>query len=470
MLTGNDLLNKLKEFESASLLERMRACGYIKPSASDKAEELDIDGFYDAIIAAKGIRLSDYKDEVSSSPDLGDNELNFVFSVTWEDLDLSNIDDFECVMSSDSNRSFDKFVESIEQSNQSLIEKLSQIHLKAIFRGECSPEFSYCRTISRSHGPSLIYNYDNHKLPFFSTLKANFLMKIRASTLQAWISGYETHRFIEEGAMMRYYDKLSSKGQELEEVFFNIFLNENTDLVGMWPDEASFFLFDSEYISEYYLSHAGTISLKSIIDSLNNKLYVNDFQLKSSTLTWTETEEMKVKCVTDVIHDSFIVTSGQSIDSASLLRFVGFADPLTRRSIALHPDSSKAVLDMLANDESDMVRSALRERQLPSEWHYLHPDDMGDLLLGHDIPANVLDVFSECGTGYDNWRIRSNVASNQNASSLSLSRLGEDLCELVRSSVAKNKSTPLQTLKTLCADPVSDVRNNALQTLNSLQL
>ena len=464
-LAGSELLNKLKELEGCSLIERMRACGYIKSSANSDKEELDVDGFYGAIVAANSIKLIDDRDEASSSPDLEDGELNFAYQVTWSDLDLSEIDDFEGIMRSCANNNLTLFIKAIEGNNLSVIGKASQNHLKASFPGECPPELRFCRTISRSHGPSLIYNYQDHKLPFFSTLKANFLMKTKASTLLAWIASYEAYRSIEEGTTMRHYENLTRKGQELEEVLFNRFFFENIDPAGLHPDDASFFIFDFEYISEYYLGHTGAISLRSIIDSLNGKLCHNDFQLQSSTLTWTETEEMKAKCGTDEIYDSFIVNRNQSIDPASLSSFTSFADPLTRRSIAFHPDSSIAILGVLANDESDKVRSAVRERQLPSEWHYLHTDDMDyDLLLGHDIPTSVLDVFSES----DNSWIRRTVASNHNTSSLSLSRLGEDLCEIVRSSVAKNKSTPVLTLEALCADPFPDVRNNALQTLNSL--
>lgn len=466
MLAGNDLLDKLRELKNASLIERIRGCGYTKNNANDNSEEFNIEGFYEAIIAAKSIKLEDYKGGNSSRPDLIDGQLNFVLYTAWDDLDLSGIDDFERAVDPIHGLDLSMFIESIEKNEQRLITKTTQIHLKASFWVDGPNPISFCETISSSHGASLVYNFQNNVIPFFSTLKASFLMKADASFLHTLIANYEIYRFIEEGSIAQYYARLSQKGQELEEKFFNGFINENTTLDYIWPDNASFSMFEHEYLSEYYLNHIRTISLRSIIDSLNGKLCVNDFQLQSSILTWTVTDEMKAKCDSDEIYDSYIVAKEKTIDSAALLSFIVFADPITRRSIAFHPDSSKAVMDALASDESNIVRSAARENQLPSNWHYLHLDNMDcDILLGQGTPASVLDVFAECGNDYQDWRIRSNVASNQNTSSTLLSRLGEDLCELVRSAVAKNKSTPLTTLETLCTDPFLDVRTNARKTL-----
>jgi hypothetical protein len=467
MLAESSLLAKLEELKGCSLIERMRACGYVRLNSNTNKEELDIDGFYGAIVTASGIKSIDDRDEISLSPELEDGELYFIYQAAWFDLDLSEIDDFDCITPSYPNKPLAQLIKSIEENNLSIIAEMLQSHLKASFPGECPPEYSFCGTIAKSHGPSLIYNYQNHKLPFFSTLKANFLMKAKASTLLAWITRYEAYRSITEGSTMRCYGNFSPKRQELEEVFFNTFFFENINPTGLNPDDASFFVFDSEYISEYYMGHSGAVSLKSVISALNHRPCVNEFQLQSSTLTWTETEDMKSKCDTDEIYDSFIVHRNQSIDPETLLSFASFADPLTRRSIAFHPDTSMATLNMLANDESDNVKSAVRERQLPPEWHYLHTDDMDyDLLLDQKIAANVLDIFSES----DNRWIRRTVASNENTSSSSLSLLGADLCEIVRSSVAKNKSTPHLVLESLCTDPNPDVKKNALQTLNSLAL
>jgi hypothetical protein len=56
MLTGSDLLAKVKELGNASKSELVRACGYVS-STKDGGERLNFTAFYEALLEAKGMSL-----------------------------------------------------------------------------------------------------------------------------------------------------------------------------------------------------------------------------------------------------------------------------------------------------------------------------------------------------------------------------------------------------------------------------
>jgi len=56
MLTGADLLAKVKELGDASKSELVRACGYVS-SKKDGGERLNFTAFYEALLEAKGLSL-----------------------------------------------------------------------------------------------------------------------------------------------------------------------------------------------------------------------------------------------------------------------------------------------------------------------------------------------------------------------------------------------------------------------------
>jgi hypothetical protein len=55
-LTGKALLQKVKELSHLAKRETAEKCGYVKMSVSGDAR-LDLSGFYDAVLAAKGVYL-----------------------------------------------------------------------------------------------------------------------------------------------------------------------------------------------------------------------------------------------------------------------------------------------------------------------------------------------------------------------------------------------------------------------------
>lgn len=58
MLTGSDLLAKVKELGDASKSELVRECGYVS-TKKDGGERLNFTAFYEALLEAKGVNLGD---------------------------------------------------------------------------------------------------------------------------------------------------------------------------------------------------------------------------------------------------------------------------------------------------------------------------------------------------------------------------------------------------------------------------
>ena len=56
MLTGSDLLTKVKELGDVSKSDLVRACGYVS-NKKDGGERLNFTAFYEALLEAKGVSL-----------------------------------------------------------------------------------------------------------------------------------------------------------------------------------------------------------------------------------------------------------------------------------------------------------------------------------------------------------------------------------------------------------------------------
>ena len=57
MLTGSDLLDKVKELGDVSKSDLVRACGYVSEK-KDGGDRLNFTAFYEALLEAKGVNLS----------------------------------------------------------------------------------------------------------------------------------------------------------------------------------------------------------------------------------------------------------------------------------------------------------------------------------------------------------------------------------------------------------------------------
>ena len=58
MLSGNDLLAKVKELGDVSKSDLARACGYVS-TKKNGSERLNFTAFYEALLEAKGVNLGD---------------------------------------------------------------------------------------------------------------------------------------------------------------------------------------------------------------------------------------------------------------------------------------------------------------------------------------------------------------------------------------------------------------------------
>ena len=58
MLTGSELLAKVKELGDVSKSDLVRSCGYVS-SKKDGSERLNVTAFYEALLEAKGVSLGD---------------------------------------------------------------------------------------------------------------------------------------------------------------------------------------------------------------------------------------------------------------------------------------------------------------------------------------------------------------------------------------------------------------------------
>ncbi len=67
MLTGSDLLAKVKELGDASKSDLVRACGYVS-TKKDGGGRLNFTAFYEALLEAKGLSLGDGGSKGSGRP------------------------------------------------------------------------------------------------------------------------------------------------------------------------------------------------------------------------------------------------------------------------------------------------------------------------------------------------------------------------------------------------------------------
>jgi hypothetical protein len=77
MLTGVELLAKVKELGDVSKSELVRSCGYVS-TKKDGGERLNFTSFYEALLEAKGLSLSD---GAGKGANRGGRKLSYVATV-----------------------------------------------------------------------------------------------------------------------------------------------------------------------------------------------------------------------------------------------------------------------------------------------------------------------------------------------------------------------------------------------------
>jgi hypothetical protein len=78
MLTGSELLAKVKEIGEASKSDLVRGCGYVS-SKKDGSERLNFTAFYEALLEAKGVSLGEGGGKVAAGK--GGRKLSYVATV-----------------------------------------------------------------------------------------------------------------------------------------------------------------------------------------------------------------------------------------------------------------------------------------------------------------------------------------------------------------------------------------------------
>ena len=78
MLTGSDLLAKVKELGDVSKSELVRSCGYVS-SKKDGSERLNFTAFYEALLEAKGLSFG----ETSKGRGKGGRKLSYTTKVQF---------------------------------------------------------------------------------------------------------------------------------------------------------------------------------------------------------------------------------------------------------------------------------------------------------------------------------------------------------------------------------------------------
>jgi len=103
MLTGPELLAKVKELGDVSKSELVRECGYLS-TKKDGSERLNFTAFYEALLNAKGVNLG--TDSVGRSTGKGGRKLSYTTKIQFNGnlmvgkaytamLDLKPGDEFE---------------------------------------------------------------------------------------------------------------------------------------------------------------------------------------------------------------------------------------------------------------------------------------------------------------------------------------------------------------------------------------
>jgi hypothetical protein len=103
MLTGSELLAKVKELGDVSKSDLVRSCGYVS-TKKDGSERLNFTAFYEALLGAKGVSLG--ADSVGKGTGKGGRKLSYTTKIQFNGnllvgkaytamLDLKPGDEFE---------------------------------------------------------------------------------------------------------------------------------------------------------------------------------------------------------------------------------------------------------------------------------------------------------------------------------------------------------------------------------------
>ena len=122
------------------------------------------------------------------------------------------------------------------------------------------------------------------------------------------------------------------------------------------------------------------------------------------------------------------------IPEAVLTILAGSGNWSIRQAVALSPSAPTSILKQLLNDEDADVQSAVRERELPEGWRALDDDEKVERLNEGEADAAVLTILAKSGR----WDVRQAVAQNPATADDLLRQLAEDDDDDVQSAAKKN--------------------------------
>jgi len=83
MLTGSELLAKVKELGDVSKSDLVRSAGYVS-TKKDGTERLNFTAFYEALLEAKGVTLGDSGGQWRQAPSWPQPELQHQGAIQWQ--------------------------------------------------------------------------------------------------------------------------------------------------------------------------------------------------------------------------------------------------------------------------------------------------------------------------------------------------------------------------------------------------
>ena len=412
-LVGGELLAKIKELGDVGKSDLVRACGYFSQQ-SDGSERLNFTDFYEALLEAKGfetsINNSDNEDEeekldyrLTTAPD-GSLLLTNPYTCP---LDLQPGDEFDVILGTASI----VLTPCDWESDAELADELSALGTEKTW-------------------PVTVDNHNNISIPI---------------------------------------DALSALGAHPGQQFIVTLGRKIIQLELASNNSSTYDISDLTTIEKRVLAETPTTEVAILHQLLNDRnSYVqaaarrtlngenNITQTRSLETTASEEDDLSDDWH-GLNHDALVlkIENTDQIPPEILEVLASKNYWRVREAVAVHPCTSEAILEKLAQDSDSDVQAALSRRRLPPPWGQLTRDALLDRLRKQPAPLEVLANLAESQSGF----VRAAVAANPSATADILEALAGDSFGDVRRAVACAENTPSFVVEALALDEDSEVKN-----------
>jgi len=421
-LIGSALLNKVKELGDVGKSEIVRACGYVSIK-KDGGERLNFTAFYEALLDAKGVQLSSPEQEVSpdehnDDDDDDDEELDYRLTI---DLDGS------------------------------LVFTSSYTRLLDLLPGD---EFD-----------AILVNDSIVLTPCGGAWDEELLEEIsQAGTHRSWLVTVDSHNNIPIPP-----DALSALGAHPGQQFTVRLGRKAIKLELIEKSASTYDISNLTTIEKRVLAETPTTEatiLRKLLNDSNSYVQAaarrtlnghnNITQARSSEATANEDDDLSDDWH-GLNHDALVlkIENTDQIPPEILEVLASKNYWRVREAVAVHPSTSEAILEKLAQDSDSDVQAALGRRRLPPPWGQLTRDALLDRLRKQPAPLEVLADLAESQSGF----VRAAVAANPSATADILEALAGDSFGDVRRAVACAENTPSFVVEALALDEDSEVKN-----------